>query len=110
VKTLGWTARLGPVVGLGLLGWLGWALGARIDYWQARSYFLLLLAAGVAAVVGTASAAVMRKRAPPVPRVLFWLRRLLWAALLGALCWCIWPASRALVGYAFRQVPMMRFH
>jgi hypothetical protein len=109
VRSLHQVVWLAPIAGLCLLGWLAWALGTRLEYWPARSFALLLYGAGLLAAVGSASAALVRRRASRTVSVTRWPRRLLWAGVLAGLLWSIWPESRSLVGYAFRQVSLVRF-
>ena len=109
MKTLAKIAWLGPVAGLGVLGWLAWALGGRLDFWPARNFVLLLYGAGLLAVIGSVAARLARRRAPRLVRMMRWPRRLLWAGVLVGLCWSAWPPSRCVVGYAVRQVSLLRF-
>ena len=109
MRSLAEVAWLAPVGGLCVLGWLGWALGARLDFWPARTFVLLLYAAGLLAVIGSASARLVRRGAPRLVRMMRWPRRLLWAGVLVGLFWSIWPPSRAVAGYVVRQVSLVRF-
>ena len=106
MRILAW---LGPVAGLCVLGWLGWALGTRLDFWPARTFVLLFYAAGLLAAVGSASARLVRRRALRLVRMMRWPRRLLWAGVLVGWFWSTWPQSKPVVGYAIRQVSLVRF-
>jgi hypothetical protein len=109
VRTFAELARLAPVGGLCVLGWLGWALGARLDSWPARTFVLLFYAAGLLAMISSASARLAHRRAPRLVRMMRWPRRVLWAGVLFGLFWSMWPPSRAVVAYAVRQVSGLRF-
>jgi hypothetical protein len=109
VRTLAGVAWLAPVGGLCMLGWLGWALGARLDFWPARSFVLLFDAAGLLAMISSVSARLAHRRAPRLVRMMRWPRRALWAGVLVGSFWSMWPPSRAVVAYAIRQVSVLRF-
>ncbi len=109
MKTLAEVAWLAPIGGLCVLGWLGWALGARLDFWSARSFVLLFYTAGLLAILGSASARLARRGAPRLVRRMRWPRRLLWTCVIVGSFWSIWPPSRAVVAYAVREVSLLRF-
>jgi hypothetical protein len=104
-------ATWSPVAGLGCAVALLWALVARLQQWQARSFVLLCYGVLICAVLSHLVPLLSRRSRPYVPPPLVReLRALL--TLLAVLAvlwfWCT-PLMEPLIGWCIRQVPVWRF-
>jgi hypothetical protein len=104
-------ATWSPVAGLGCAAVLLWALFARLQRWEARSFVLLCYGLLLCALLSHLAPRLCRRSDPYVPpplvRELRGLLTLL--AVLAALWfWCT-GLMEPLVGWCIRQVPGWRY-
>jgi hypothetical protein len=101
-------ALVAPVFGLACGAGLIWGIAARLDYWAASTFVLLLYGCLGCAVLAHVTARLSRRRGhPPLPWIAGELRRLLSALALVAALWC-WarPLMQPTIVWTLRQATL----
>ena len=98
-------ALVAPGLGLACVAGLIWGITARLDYWAASSFVLLVYGCLGGAVLAHVAARLCRRRGqPPLPWAIDELRRLLSALAVLAVLWC-WarPLMQPAIVWTLRQ-------